>query len=207
MSRLVGATISSVGSAIPLVGAASAANSFVGAASAAIVLRALGALALLLAAPLASTAPADSARAIVGKPTGPIAIEYEITPTPALGRTLEVSVTVTSAVALDDVVVSFAADEGLAFNTATTTLRVAHLAAGASYTATLSVLPLVIDVLEIAVTVGGDNGGNSEAGATLIPIRLAAQKSRSPATLKADPAGGGLLHSLPATAGSGRRSL
>jgi len=170
-------------------------------------LRALGALALLLAASLASAAPAGSARAIVGKPTGPIAIEYEITPTPALGRTLEVSVTVTSAVALDDVTVSFAADEGLAFNTATTTLRIAHLAAGATYTATLSVMPLVIDVLEIAVTVGGDAGGNREAGAVLIPIRLAAQKSRSPVTLKTDPAGGGLLHSLPAVAGPGRRAL
>jgi hypothetical protein len=189
---------------------------FVGAALAAIVferidarpaLRALGALMLVLAASLASAAPPSAAREIVGKPTGPIAIRYEITPTPALGRTLEVSVTVTSAVALDNVTLSFAADEGLAFNTATTVLRVAHVASGAAYTATLSVTPLVLDVLEIVVTAEGDANGDREVGTALIPIRLAAAKSRSPATLKADPAGPGLVHSLPAATDPGRRAL
>jgi hypothetical protein len=32
----------------------------------------------------------------------------------------------------------------------------------------------------------------------LVPIRLAQQKLRTPATLKADAAGDGLVHSLPA---------
>jgi hypothetical protein len=167
----------------------------------------LGALALLLATPLAVAAPPDALHESGGKPTGPIAIEYEIAPTPALGRTLEVSVTVTSAVALDDVRVSFTAEESLAFNTALTVLRVAHVAGGAAYTAKLSVTPLVLDVLELVVTVEGESGAGHEVGTALIPIRLATQKSRSPVTLKVDPAGGGLVHSLPAAPGPGRRAL
>jgi hypothetical protein len=71
----------------------------------------------------------------------------------------------------------------------------------------LSVTPLVIDVLELAVTVEGDSDNGREIATTLVPIRLAAQKSREPATLKADPAGEGLVHSLPAVAGPGRRAL
>jgi hypothetical protein len=170
-------------------------------------LSALGAIALSLAASLASAARPSAVGAIGGKPTGPIAIGYEVTPTPALGRTLDVTITLTSSVALDNVTLSFAADAGLAFNTATTVLRVAHIASGATYTATLSVTPLVQDVLEIAVTAEGDAGGAREAGTALIPIRLAAAKSRSPATLKTDAAGDGLIHSLPASAGPGRRAL
>ena len=166
-----------------------------------------GALASLLAAALASAAPVAAVRDFVGKPTGPIAIRFEITPTPALGRTLEVSITVTSGVALDDVTVSFGADESLAFNTPTTVLRVAHLADGATYTATLSVTPLVIDVLDLAVTVEGESSSGHEVGTALLPIRLAAQKARNPATLRPDPASGGLVHSLPAVPGPGRRSL
>jgi hypothetical protein len=146
-------------------------------------------------------------REIGGKPSGPIAIKYEIAPTPALGRALEVAVTITSAVALDNVVVSFTADESLAFNTAVTVQRVAHVASGAVYTTTFSVTPLALDVLDLAVTVAGESSGGHEVGTLLIPIRLAAQKSRSPATLRADPAGQGLVHSLPAVAGSGRRAL
>jgi hypothetical protein len=164
-------------------------------------------LAAIVFASLASAAPPDAVRAIGGKPTGPIAIEYEITPTPALGRMLEVAVTITSAVALDNVVVSFAGDESLAFNTAMTVQRVAHVASGAAYTATFSVTPLVIDVLDLAVTVEGDSSAGHEVGTLLVPIRLAAQKARPPATLRADPAGEGVVHSLPATAGTGRRAL
>jgi hypothetical protein len=156
---------------------------------------------------LAGAAPPDGLRETGGKPTGPIAIEYEITPTPALGRMLEVAVTITSAVALDNVVVSFAADESLAFNTATTVQRVAHVASGATYSATFSVTPLVIDVLDLAVTVEGDSSAGHEVGTLLVPIRLAPQKVRTPATLRADPAGDGVVHSLPATAGPGRRTL
>jgi hypothetical protein len=168
---------------------------------------ALGGLALTLAASLATAAPPNGVRATGGKPTGPIAIEYEITPTPALGRMLEVTVTITSAVALDNVVVSFSADESLAFNTATTLQRVAHVASGATYSATFSVTPLVIDVLDLAVTVEGDSSAGHEVGVLLVPIRLAAQKTRTPAALRADPAGEGVVHSLPAAVGPGRRTL
>ena len=191
-------------------------TAFVGAASIAIVpvrvdLRArlctIVAGALLVASALASAAPAHTMRDFVGKPTGPIAITFEITPTPVLGRTLEVSITITSGVALDDVTVSFGADESLAFNTPTTVLRLAHLADGATYTTTLSVTPLVIDVLDLAVTVEGDSSSGHEVGTTLIPIRLAAEKAGSPVTLRTAPAGGGLVHSLPAAPGPGRRSL
>jgi hypothetical protein len=142
-----------------------------------------------------------------GKPTGPIAFEYEITPTPALGRTLDVAVTITSAVALDNVVVSFTADESLAFNTATTVQRVAHVASGGAYTAMFSVTPLVIDVLDLAVTVEGDSSAGHEVGTLLVPIRLAEQKVHPPAALKADPAGDGVVHSLPAAVGAGPRAL
>jgi hypothetical protein len=165
------------------------------------------ALAAIACASLASAAPPDFVRETGGKPTGPIRIAYEITPTPALGRVLEVSLTIVSAVALDDVTVSFTADASLAFNTAATVQRVAHVASGAAYTATFSVTPLALDVLDLAVTVAGESSGGHEVGTLLIPIRLAAQKSRSPATLRADPAGQGLVHSLPAVAGSGRRAL
>jgi hypothetical protein len=94
--------------------------------------------------------------------------------------------------------VSFTADESLAFNTATTVQRVAHVASGAGYTATFRVTPLIIDVLDLAVTVEGDSGAGHEVGTLLVPIRLAQQKLRTPATLKADAAGDGLVHSLPA---------
>jgi hypothetical protein len=167
---------------------------------------ALAAILLVGAAAAASAAPPRNVQELGGKPTGPIAIEYEIAPTPALGRTLDVSVTITSAVALDNLTVSFAADPSLAFNTAATVQRVAHVASGAAYTARLSVTPLVLDVLELAVTVEGDSDNGREIGTALVPIRLAAQKSREPAMLKADPAGEGLVHSLPAVAGPGRRA-
>jgi hypothetical protein len=144
-------------------------------------------------------------RATGGKPMGPIAIRYELTSTPALGQTLEVAVTITSAVALDDVVVSFAADESLAFNTALTVQRVAHIASGAAYTTTFSVTPLVIDVLDLAVTVAGESRAGHEVGTVLIPVRLAAHKARSPAALRPDPAGVGVVHSLPAVEGTGGR--
>jgi hypothetical protein len=168
---------------------------------------ALGAVALTLGVSLASAAPPSGVRETGGKPTGPIAIEYEITPTPALGRMLEVAVTITSAVALDNVVVSFTADESLAFNTATTVQRVAHVASGASYSATFTVTPLVIDILDLAVTVEGDSSAGHEVGTLLVPIRLADQKIRTPATLKGDPAGEGVVHSLPAAVSTGRRAL
>jgi hypothetical protein len=165
------------------------------------------ALAAIAFASLASAAPPNGVRETGGKPTGPIAIEHEITPTPALGRTLEVAVTITSAVALDNVVVSFSADESLAFNTATTVQRVAHVASGATYSATFSVTPLVIDVLDLAVTVEGDSSSGHEVGTLLVPIRLAPQKVRAPAALRADPAGEGVVHSRPAAAGPGPRAL
>jgi hypothetical protein len=164
-------------------------------------------LAFVLAASVASAAPPNGARETGGKPTGPIGIEYEITSTPALGRMLEVAVTITSAVALDNVVVSFTADESLAFNNATTVQHVAHVASGAAYAATFSVTPLVIDVLDLAVTVEGDSSAGHEVGTVLVPIRLAPQKIRAPATLRADPAGEGVVHSLPASAAPGQRTL
>lgn len=157
----------------------------------------LGAFAML-AASLASAEPPGVVRETGGKPMGPIAIRYELTSTPALGRTLEVAVTITSAVALDNVVVSFGAGESLAFNSATTVQRVAHVATGAAYTTTFSVTPLVLDVLDLAVTVEGESRAGHEVGAALIPVRLAARRTRSPATLRPDPAGVGAVHSLPA---------
>jgi hypothetical protein len=165
------------------------------------------ALAAIAFASLASAAPPDAVRVTGGKPTGPIAIDYEITPTPALGRILEVAVTITSGVALDNVRVSFTGDESLAFNSASTEQRLAHIASGAVYTATFSVTPLVIDVLDLVVTVEGDSNAGHEVGTLLVPIRLAPQKARPPARLRADPAGTGLVHSLPAVEGTGRRSL
>jgi hypothetical protein len=163
--------------------------------------------ALAATATLAGAAPPDSLRETGGKPTGPIAIEHEITPTPALGRMLEVAVTITSAVDLDNVVVSFTADESLAFNTATNVQRVAHVASGATYSVTLTVTPLVIDVLDLVVTVEGDSSAGHEVGTLLVPIRLAEQKIRTPAALKADAAGEGRVHSLPAAVGPGPRAL
>jgi hypothetical protein len=165
------------------------------------------ALAALVFGSLASAAPPNGMRETGGKPTGPIAIEYEVSPTPALGRMLEVTVTITSAVALDNVVVSFNADESLAFNTATTEQRVAHVASGATYSATFSVTPLVIDVLDLAVTVEGDSSAGHEVGTLLVPIRLAPHKIRTPAALRADAAGEGVVHSLPAAVGPGPRAL
>jgi hypothetical protein len=155
------------------------------------------ALVLGLALALARAAPPGAARGIVGKPTGPIAIQHALAEPPALGRALEVSITVTSAVALDNVTLALAADEGLAFNTAVTALRIARIGAGETYATTISVTPLVLDVLEIAVTVEGDTAGARQAATALLPIRLVARKSRGPTALKVDPASRGVVHSLP----------
>jgi hypothetical protein len=157
-------------------------------------------LALLLAgaASIAVSAPPGAARAVVGKPTGPIEIRHALAGTPALGRPLEIALEIESAVPLDDVVVSLSGEDGLFVGASEATLRVPRIEAGEIYRAVVTVTPLVLDVLYLTVAVDGDAGGELQARVVLIPVRLAAQKSRSPATLKADAAGDGVVHSLPA---------
>jgi hypothetical protein len=157
-------------------------------------------LALVLAAvaPLAMSAPPGVEHTFIGKPDGPIAIRYEIAGQPALGRALEISVTVASALPLDDVALSFGASEGLVVNGPQAGLPVARIEAGEIHEATVSVTPLVLDILDLSVTVEADVAGTRQAGTVLVPIRLAAAKSRAAAPLKPDAAApnGAVVHSL-----------
>ena len=159
------------------------------------------ALALVLAvvSPFAMSAPPGTVGTFTGKPDGPIAIRYEIAGQPALGRALEISVTVASASPLDNVAISFGASEGLAVNTPLSGSSVVRIEAGETHEATVSVTPLVLDVLDLTVTVEADVAGTRQAATVLVPIRLAATKSRAPAALKPDAAAaetGVVVHSL-----------
>jgi hypothetical protein len=148
------------------------------------------ALAFVLAAfaPFAMSAPAGTARTYIDKPDSPIAIRYEIAGQPALGRALEISVIVGSTLPLDDVVLSFGASQGLVVDTALSALRVERIEAGEIHEATVSVTPLVLDILDLSVTVEADVGGTRQASTVLVPIRLAPTKSRVAAALKPDAA-------------------
>jgi hypothetical protein len=153
---------------------------------------------LASAASVAVSAPPGAIRGPVGKPTAPIAIRHALAAAPALGRPLEISIEIESAVPLDDVTVSLSGDNGLFVNASEATLRIPRIESDAVHRVTVTVTPLVLDVLYLTIVVDADTGGERQARTALVPVRLAAEKSRSPATLKADPAGGGAIHSLPA---------
>ena len=157
-------------------------------------------LALTLAgvASAAVSAPPGAVRAPGGKPAAPIAIRHALAAEPALGRPLQVSIEIEPGVALEDVVVSLSGGDGLFVSSSDATARIARIELGEIYRAAVSVTPLVLDVLYLTVVVDGNAGGVRQARTAMVAVRLAAEKSRSPATLKADPAGGGLVHSLPA---------
>lgn len=146
----------------------------------------------------AAATPPAVGYAIAGKPAPPIAIDYALAQAPALGRPLAIDIAVSSSFALDDVVVSLIAGDGLSLGPAQALHRIARIDAGSAYAIEIVVTPLVVDVLYLTVVVEADAGNERQARTALIPVRLAAVKSRVPATLKADPAGGGLVHSLPA---------
>jgi len=167
----------------------------VGAASAAILVFLATAIAMLPAV----AAPPGYERPIIGKPTGPIAIRYELAAPPALGRPVEVTITVESDWPLRNVAVSLVPSEGLALDASQAAARIARIEPGEPYRTTVAVTPLALDILYLTVTVEADVNGTRQGRTLMVPLRLAEAKSRAAATIKADLAGGNVVHSLPAT--------
>lgn len=138
----------------------------------------------------------DVMSAVTPKPASPIAIDYVAGPTPALGMPVEIRVTVTAAMPLDDVDVRIGTSSGLVLNTAPG-VRAARVSTSEPLEVVVNVTPIEIDVLELRIDVSGVAAGRPQGRHLSIPLRLGPRRT-SAATLKPDPATGGQVRALPA---------
>ena len=131
-----------------------------------------------------------------GKPTGPIGVAFELRAEPAVGQSLEIELRVGSQTPLTDARVSLRPSEGLRLDAPGATALLTNVDATAGAVLTVTVTPLVEDVLYLTVVVEGVAGGAPQARSLMIPVRLATAKTRVPPLLKREP-DGRLIRPLP----------
>lgn len=167
--------------------------------------RRLLAMGVLLTLSGAVSAAPRGALARTAKPSGPVAMHYELIGEPTLGRRLTVVVTIEPALRLDAAEVTVHGDAGLVMNPGLERTAYGSLPAGQPLTLRFSVTPLELAELRLAVQVSGEVEGLPQSRNLSIPIRPSgAARKRAPARLKID-GSGQIIHSLPAQAGSQRR--
>lgn len=161
----------------------------------------LSLVALLVLAAAAHAAPIDRQERAPpgGKPVAPIAIDYTLVGELELGRPITAVVTVVPEQALLDAVVMLTASEAVVLGDVLERTELGDLAAGEEVELRVTLTPLALERLRLAVTVSGEmQGGLRQVRTISIPLRLGPVAPKTQAVLKLG-ADGEILHALPAS--------
>ncbi len=135
-----------------------------------------------------------------GKPVAPIAIDHAILGAPAVGRVLEIRITVRPQGTMTDLRLQAAGGDALQVEAADAVQRTASAAADAPAVWTVRVVPLATGVAQLKLTADGVIDGRRQARSIVVPIRTGAA-AKTPAaagtpkeTAPAGQAGDGVIH-------------
>ena len=158
----------------------------------ALVAAAVACPAVLCAAPPADERPAPAREALRVKPTGPIAVDYHLAASPALGMPLEIGVTARVVADVTGVTIGASA---IAERRVVVTPPVLVAAGDGVYAWTITVVPLAAGAGYLSVIVSGNVDGLQQARSVTVPLRTAAAAGPVPA---ADDEGEERVIALPA---------
>ena len=131
------------------------------------------------------------------KPVAPIAIDYELLDTLRVGQAMDIRITVTPESALANAVVELTVTSGLLLGSPALSYPAAPMSSDEPLILIVTVTPTELDVVYLNVLVEGDINGARQARGLMIPLRLSAEKTRTPMLLEFE-ASGQLIYSLPA---------
>jgi hypothetical protein len=113
-------------------------------------------------------------RAVVGKPTAPIAVSYELDGQPALGQPLEVRITAVAGEGVTALSLELTADTALHIGQIA---RAAASAGSAEQRWSVTVTPLQPGAAHLNVFVSGELNGTEQSRSVVIPLRTGARSA------------------------------
>ena len=116
------------------------------------------------------------------KLVAPIGIAHSFSSEPRIGQALEITLTITPAVALSGAVLSLGADDPLALIEPLGVVDLGRIEATESATVLVTVLPLVEQTHYLRVAVSGDMGGQQQSRNIVVAIRLPTSELRKSAS-------------------------